>query len=238
MAPSPVSPLPGPDTPTSADLSHAPAALTTIAWSPCAELTAADWVRHGRWLGALGRGSGWWIGDWLRYGNSRYGDRYGAAAGVTGYDQQSLRNMAYVAGRFEVPRRRGALSFSHHAELAALAVEEQDLWLDRAEAGEWSLRSLRSELRSARRHAALRAGAAESRQRCAETGSTSRPSDPAPNGEIEAPRIAGGRREARRAAPGSNGGSSTAGSHTTVGFVCPKCGCHVITRVDEILRPV
>ena len=114
---------------------RSPAGLTTTAWSPCAQLTLADWVRQGRWLGALGRGSGWWIGDWVRYGTARYGDRYGPAARVTGYDVQSLRNMAYVAGRFQTPRRRDALSFSHHAELAGLPLEEQDLWLDRAEAG-------------------------------------------------------------------------------------------------------
>ena len=98
------------------------------------ELTVGAWVSQGRWLGALGRASGWWIGDWIRYGNARYGDRYVDAARVTGYDVQSLRNMAYVAGRFDVSRRREALSLSHHAELAGLPVDDQELWLDRAEA--------------------------------------------------------------------------------------------------------
>jgi hypothetical protein len=119
---------------------RSPAALTTTSWSPYGELAIADWARQGRWLGALGRGSGWWIGDWVRYGNARYGDRYGPAARVTGYDVQSLMNMAYVAGRFEVSRRRDGLSFSHHAEVASLPAEEQDLWLDRAEAGTLSVR--------------------------------------------------------------------------------------------------
>jgi hypothetical protein len=144
---------PAPDSP-----ARRPAALTTTAWSPDVELTVSDWVRQGRWLGTIGRCSAWWIGDWVRYGNARYGDRYGPAARVTGYDLQSLRNMAYVAGRFEVPRRRGTLSFSHHAELAGLPADEQDLWLDRAEAGALSVRALRSELRQTRRRvAAVRA---------------------------------------------------------------------------------
>jgi hypothetical protein len=60
-------------------------------------------------------------------------------------------NMASVAGRFEVSRRRGGLSFSHHAEVAGLPAEEQELWLDRAEVARLSVRSLRSELRRARR---------------------------------------------------------------------------------------
>ena len=133
-----------------------PAAVTSTAWSAGADLAVADWIRQGRWLGALGRGSGWWIGDWIRYGNARYGERYGLAVRVTGYDVQSLRNMAYVAGRFDAQRRRDRLSFSHHAELAGLPVEEQDLWLDRAEASALSVGSLRSELRQTRRRLASR----------------------------------------------------------------------------------
>jgi hypothetical protein len=140
------------------------AALTATSWSPRVKLTVADWARQGRWLGALGRGSGWWIGDWVRYGNARYGDRYGPAARVTGYDVQSLMNMAYVSGRFEASRRRDGLSFSHHAELAGLPAEEQDLWLDRAEAGALSVRSLRSELRRARHRATSRERSSASRR--------------------------------------------------------------------------
>jgi hypothetical protein len=141
-----------------------PARLTTTAWFAQGSLAVGDWVRQGRWLGALGRASGWWIGDWVRYGNARYGERYKAAALVTGYDVHSLRNMAYVAGRFDVLRRRPCLSFSHHAELACLQPEEQELWLDRAEAGALSVRVLRSRLREARRRAASRTAHAQTRR--------------------------------------------------------------------------
>jgi hypothetical protein len=69
---------------------------------------------------------------------------------------QSLMNMAYVANRFEVSRRRPGLSFSHHAELAGLPPEDQELWLDRIEAGGLSVHALRAELRKARQRAAAR----------------------------------------------------------------------------------
>ena len=138
------------DTPRPVPAVRSPAGLTTKSWAPRGTLTVADWVRQGRWLGALGRASGWWLGDWLRYGNARYGERYRAAARVTGYDVQSLMNMAYVAGRFDVTRRREDLSFSHHAEVASLPAEEQDRWLERAATGSLSVRGLRSELRKAR----------------------------------------------------------------------------------------
>jgi hypothetical protein len=60
-------------------------------------------------------------------------------------------NMTYVASRFEASRRRKSLSFSHHAELAALDRESQDRWLDRAVAERLSVRCLREELRRERR---------------------------------------------------------------------------------------
>lgn len=139
-------------------------ALTPTSWEAGGELAVAEWVEQGRYLGAIGRGSGWWIGDWIRYGSVRYGDKYSAASQVTGYDVQSLMNMAYVAGRFDVSRRRDGLSFSHHAALAGLPTDEQELWLDRAEAGALSVRALRAELRQARHRAATRAALAEARR--------------------------------------------------------------------------
>jgi hypothetical protein len=142
-------------------------ALTPTSWAAGCELAVSEWVDQGRCLGAIGRGSAWWIGDWVRYGCVRYGDRYAAASQVTGYDEQSLMNMSYVAGRFDASRRRRGLSFSHHAELAGMAPEDQELWLDRAEAGGLSVRALRAELRKARHHSAARAAMARARLQAA-----------------------------------------------------------------------
>lgn len=126
-------------------------ALSRTAWVPEVDLDMREWVTCGRRLGALGRGIAWWIGDWLRYGNARYGEKYSRAARLTGYDAQSLMNMAYVASRFDVSRRREQLSWSHHAEVAALDSSTQDRWLDLAQEQNLSVHSLRLELRSARR---------------------------------------------------------------------------------------
>lgn len=125
--------------------------LTGTTWIPGGNLQLAQWLDCGRRLGALGRGVAWWIGDWLLYGNERYGEKYVRAARVTGYDVQSLMNMSYVASRFPAGRRREKLSWSHHAELAALAPHDQDRWLDLAETERLSVHSLRLEVRTARR---------------------------------------------------------------------------------------
>jgi hypothetical protein len=208
-----------PEAPVAASVPAARSELTITAWSPREDLSVGDWVRNGRWLGALGRASGWWIGDWIRYGNARYGERYEPAARVTGYDVQSLRNMAYVAGRFDPRRRRDSLSFSHHAELAALPAEEQDLWLDRAVAGAFSVGKLRSELRHARRRAASRAALAEARRK---------PEAPAPTAPPEARVL---QRIQPPALPDTSAGpgSGTFGTaRTGTELVCPHCGRHFV----------
>ncbi len=140
--------------------------MTPVAWRAEPDLALAEWLESGRKLGLLGRNVPWWIGDWLRYGNHAYGERYTRAARITGYDVQTLMNMVYVASHFPPTRRRGNLSWSHHAELAALNPAEQDAWLDRAEAERLSVRCLRQEIRAQARgaHTAEQRALADSRE--------------------------------------------------------------------------
>jgi hypothetical protein len=126
-------------------------AITATAWGPHDGMSFEEWVAHGRRLGVMGRGVGWWIGDWLRFGNAAYGERYAAASRMTGYDRQSLMNMVYVASRVEPSRRREKLSFSHHAEIAVFDPAEQDEWLERAERDQLSVRDLREAIKTQRR---------------------------------------------------------------------------------------
>jgi hypothetical protein len=126
-------------------------AATPTSWTPLDDLPMGEWAEQGRRLGTIGRAVGWWIGDWLRYGNARFGERYTRASRITGYDVQTLMNIVYVATSVDPKRRRPELSFSHHAEVASLSAEEQDRWLERARSDRLSVRCLREELRRERR---------------------------------------------------------------------------------------
>lgn len=130
--------------------------LTGVSWKPTGDLNLAGWVRAGTRLGAIGRAANWWIGDWLRFGNEKFGERYARAARVTGYDPQTLMNMVYVATRYHVSQRRENLAWSHHAEVAALDSDERERWLEWAEAERLSVRCLREEIRRARRSGSLK----------------------------------------------------------------------------------
>jgi len=97
------------------------------------DLPFDQWEMIGRKLRSVERAIQWLIGDWLRFGERKYGEMYSQALDVTGSSYQTLANQVYVAGRFEISRRRENLTFTHHAEVAGLPPEEADDLLDRAD---------------------------------------------------------------------------------------------------------
>lgn len=91
----------------------------------------------------------WWWGDWLNYGKGHYPDRYKAAIEhieQSGYDYQTLKNAASIAGKFEPYRRRYELAWKHYQEVAALDPPDQDGLLNEAAAAAanvWTIKGLR-----------------------------------------------------------------------------------------------
>ncbi len=130
-------------------------------------LAFEEWERAGRQLSGLLNSSSWWLGDWLVYGKDQYADRYERGIRAAGLQYQTLRNYAWVSRRFELHRRRAALSFQHHAELASLPVDDQEVWLDRAEQMKWNTKQLRNAIRAEREGTAQPASAAAATRRLA-----------------------------------------------------------------------
>jgi hypothetical protein len=106
------------------------------------------WKAVGARIAAYSEAASWWLGDWLAFGQAKYGRRYKEGIALTGLEYQTLRNYAAVARRFDVSRRRDDLSFQHHAEVCALTDDAQDLWLDLAVTRRWSKAELRRCLRA------------------------------------------------------------------------------------------
>lgn len=123
------------------------ASITAVAWIPQGDMGLPEWSRAVQKLGAIDRCSPWWIGDCIRYGNAKFGEKYSRAAKLTGYDVQTLMNMVYVASHVEISRRRENLSWSHHDAVTSLPPDMQDYWLDLATEQRMSVADLRLELR-------------------------------------------------------------------------------------------
>jgi hypothetical protein len=134
-----------------------------VAWIPGGNLRQSEWAAVGRRFGTVSRCSQWWIGDWIRYGVSEWGEKYAEAARITGYDPGTLRNMAWVASQFDLSLRNDKLSWSHHALLAPLSVEEKMSWLDWAARERLSVADLRGELRGRRTRSERERGSVRSR---------------------------------------------------------------------------
>lgn len=121
-------------------------ALSETSWEPQADMSFEQWADAGQRLQRMGRAWQWWFGDWVLFGERKFGEMYDQAIDTTGFEIQTLMNVTSVARRVDPERRREALSWSHHAEVASLPPAKQDEWLDRAEEEGMTVARLRSRL--------------------------------------------------------------------------------------------
>jgi DNA modification methylase len=110
-----------------------------------------EWEHIGAILDHVGGAWQWWYGDWYRYGERHYGEAHTQALGPDDPAYQTKANAAWVAASFcQLSRRRESLSFSHHAEVAALEPQAQEALLMEAERERWGVRELRQAARRMR----------------------------------------------------------------------------------------
>lgn len=119
--------------------------------------TFAEYEDVGDFIQRAHRASGFWLGDWLRYGESRtdWTAKLSQAQSFTGLSEKTLKNLRSVAGSVDLSRRRDTVEFDIHAEVAGLEPDEQVKWLGKAEHAGWGRRELRLELQAAKRRKVL-----------------------------------------------------------------------------------
>jgi len=115
----------------------------------------SEWQEAGRLLGKASGAVQWWIGDWLTYGNQKYGEMYKDAEKLTELENKTLRNFKYVASKVEMSLRRDILDWHHHALVASLNPKKQQYWLDKAEKGNgdgkpWKRKDLRRAIKESK----------------------------------------------------------------------------------------
>jgi hypothetical protein len=110
-------------------------------------LSLPEGMEYGQWrdvgmmYARLGKAVQFWLGDWMLYGENKYGEEFAQACSETGYSEESLRGFLWVASRIPPNVRRSTLSWSHHQVVAG--SEYPASFLDSAEQLKWSVRELR-----------------------------------------------------------------------------------------------
>lgn len=106
--------------------------------------TEEQFFEAGKFLSRIEQGMQWAIGDW--YNAIPWGDKEEACERA-GLNYKSAYIYGRVAADFEIPRRLGILSFSHHQKLAidALTPDQRSGLLKKAAENKWPLGRLAKE---------------------------------------------------------------------------------------------
>lgn len=124
--------------------------LTKTAWELPSTMTEGDWKAAGQALSQVDGAMNWWLGDWWRFGEHKYGDRKTLVESDewTGPAFDTCVKAAWVCGKFEsLLRRRHSLSFSHHELVATLPDSEADNVLEWAEENRSSVKATRERVK-------------------------------------------------------------------------------------------
>jgi hypothetical protein len=111
------------------------------------ELTFEEWDALGQKLAPVAKSIGFIVGDWINYGEKRYGKMYEEALQRTGLAYQTLMDFGYVARKVEISLRNENLDFTHHRVVAKLKTpDEKKHWLKMAEKHKLGIRRLRKSI--------------------------------------------------------------------------------------------
>lgn len=111
-------------------------------------LVYETWLEIGATLKLMEGSVLWWVGDWLAFGEKKYGETYAEGARVTGYAEETVRVAKWVSERIKTVTRVTVLSWAHHREVGALLPERQTYWLKVALEQRLTHKQLRAHIRA------------------------------------------------------------------------------------------
>lgn len=107
--------------------------LSAQGLTPIGEPTFDEWIEAGKFIHKSSESVHFWIGDYINYGQFKYGETYKQAIEMFGFDIQTLRADKWVSNRIPTEKRRPELSFDHHRTVADLEPEDQEELLAKAQ---------------------------------------------------------------------------------------------------------
>src|SRR5215203_5133370 len=108
-------------------LDELPGQFTETGWQPERDVTFESWERG---LGRLLHGEKlrreqldtlrWALGDWINYGEKRYGEKYAQAIEGMHYEPGTLANIAWITRNIPRDQRKADVPFFSHAPVASV----------------------------------------------------------------------------------------------------------------------
>ena len=109
-----------------------------------------DWMECGEFIKKAEGSVLLWLGDWVNYGESAYGEKYSQALDQTDFVYGTLRNAAYVAGKVRLSDRSDKLGYKFHELVAPLDEKDQIKFLKLAEDNNLSVQEMQVYIKEAK----------------------------------------------------------------------------------------
>ena len=108
-------------------------------------LKIEQWLSIGEQLKTCERAVQWWIGDWLCFGERKYGEMYSQA--IDAAQAETWKHYKYVSESYENCPRGHFLSWSHYREAVAIEEPLRSQLLQKAESENLSVREFQRIIR-------------------------------------------------------------------------------------------
>jgi N6-adenosine-specific RNA methylase IME4 len=105
-----------------------------------------QWQECGEFIKKSNGAVHFWIGDWLNYGEQKYGEMYTQVLDETQFDYGTLRNDKYLTSRVPLSLRSDNLTRGHALEIASLEPLEIETWANFIEKTPITVSDLKKEI--------------------------------------------------------------------------------------------
>lgn len=117
--------------------------FSTTSLSLSDDVDLDEWSNIGEFIRLTNQASQWWWGDWLNMGEDKFGEKASQALEITRWDEETLRQYAWVCRKVPAVTRVTGVPFTHYRVLAKLPEKEQKEWAEEVIDGQLSRRQLK-----------------------------------------------------------------------------------------------
>jgi len=110
-----------------------------------------QWQECGEFIKKSNGAVHYWIGDWLNYGETHYGETYTQAIDATSFDYQTVANDKWVTNKIEFSLRGENLDIGHAKIIASLPREEMVFWATEINKEPITIKDLKERIKTKRK---------------------------------------------------------------------------------------